>query len=86
MGKLTVCLCPDENNVTKSKKNEVIENRGEYLGKCASIGKRSTSRSQSDWLPISPVGVFEMVELVGADAGRWKISLDLSFPIHTWGL
>jgi len=35
MVEVTVCLCADENNVTKIKKTEVVENRGECLGKCA---------------------------------------------------
>ena len=41
MVKLTVCLRADENNVTKIKKIEVVENRGECLGKCAWRGKQS---------------------------------------------
>ena len=40
MVELTVCLCADENNVTKIHKIEVVENRGDCLGKWAEEASR----------------------------------------------
>ena len=61
MVELTVCLCADENNVTKIQKIEVVENRGECLGKCAEEASR-VEKLVTKWLAsditcgISPDG------------------------------